>query len=255
MLDKDNFEYVQYLQSKKTEKLNAIKQLSNTRRSNVENYTKVKEDLKAKHESEINSINLQIFDYEQKLLEKQKEFTSLQAIVDKRTKHNSEIAVVKSELDQSNSAFQIKLAELEDQLLKERIVLQADSERKISDIRLHANEKAVEFLAEYCASIKNENKELEKELADLTKSTSELTEKKEKLRLSLMDVEREGRVKAGVIMARMKKIDEAEKKNIKEKIETKAEHIRRTLDIAKLIMLKKDLTSEKWQYETSDSDE
>jgi hypothetical protein len=212
-VNKDNHEYVDYLLFKKSKKIDAIKQLSATNMDDIEKLDRAKKALQSKHVRETNAISTRIADLDKKLLSKQKEFSSLQDIVDKSAKHYSDIAVIKAEVDQYTRDYKAKIAELGDELVNQRILLQSASERQIEEIKQKADEKAVEYLAEHCTNIKNENLVLKKKLAQLTVSTMKMMEKKEKLKLSVLELEREQKIKAGLASLRLKKIVRSERKS------------------------------------------
>nr|KAJ3421138.1 hypothetical protein HK105_004395 [Polyrhizophydium stewartii] len=207
---KDTADYIAYLESKKSEKLDAINQLTESNKNDMEMFLIKRKKREEENLAKINSLKDMIMEQELKLSAKESEIMQLSDTMARRAKHDAEIAKIRKEMQASESEHLAKMAELERTLLETRMRLQKEAEAKIKSMESAAHEKAAKYLADHTTALEAENSRLERELRHITLVTQQQIQQKERLEQENRELEREQRLRRDLVGIRLKKIHEAQ---------------------------------------------
>ncbi|KAJ3127824.1 hypothetical protein HK098_005718 [Nowakowskiella sp. JEL0407] len=207
---RDTADYIKYLELKKNEKEATINELEDRNKNEMDNFIQRKKKKEQENRLKIEELKNIATDLELKLSAKQQELMQMSDIVGKRAKHQSEIARLRQELHDIESAHQIKVSELERTLLEARIKLQREADVKIHTMESAAQERASKFLEEQTKLLESENKRLELELHNIIKDTQDLLSRKDSLEQQNKELLREQKVREDMVKLRLEKIKQAQ---------------------------------------------
>ncbi|KAJ3302093.1 hypothetical protein HDV03_005437 [Kappamyces sp. JEL0829] len=217
MAQKDNQEYIAYLESKKDEKLGAISKLAEGNKQDLEKFEMKRRMHEQEHQTKIAELADCIAELEVKLSSKEDEFLQLSDTMAKRTKHYQDLTKIREEIKSAELDHQDMLLKMEKNLLDMRMKLQKESEEKIKEMEAAAEEKAAKYLSDHSSAMERDNRRLERLLAQMTLKTQRLIEKKDQLLHENHELEREHRVRNDLVALRLSKIAQAEAREQKRK--------------------------------------
>ncbi|KAI8927360.1 hypothetical protein BC831DRAFT_424724 [Entophlyctis helioformis] len=209
---RDTTEYIAYLESKKSEKLEAINLLTESNKKDMEMFLVKRKKREEENHAKVAHLKDSIIELEMKLSAKESEIMQLSDTMARRAKHEAEMAKIRKEMQAAQFEHDSKMAEQERSLLETRMKLQKEAEAKIKSMESAAHEKAAKYLADHTAALEAENRRLERELRRVTLITQQQIERKERLEQESRELEREQRLRQDLVRMRLKKIHEAQER-------------------------------------------
>lgn len=162
------------------------------------------------HDTNIALLQGSIHELDRKVEIRQSEITTLSDTLTKKAKHEAEIARLQKEIQDMELVHQEKVAEVERELLKERMKLKLQSDEKVVLLESQAHKNALNYLQDYTEKVKVDNARLELELKKRLQVTQEQEQRIKLLTMQNEQLKRERRVREDLINLRLKKIYNAQ---------------------------------------------
>ncbi|KAJ1501960.1 hypothetical protein HMI54_001341 [Coelomomyces lativittatus] len=180
---KDSAEYASYLQHKKAEKQQMLDAINAEHERVMKGYQDKKQTMEKKLSQQVEELNLQIEELENKLQSKNQEILSLADILRIRQKHESQVQLYKQEIEQLKSSHVLQLQSLERKLLEERMRVKKESELQLTELQSQAQAQALQYLTEHTLHLSQENKKMEEALKQAVSLTQAYVQRKQQLEL------------------------------------------------------------------------
>ncbi|OAF69620.1 Basal body-orientation factor 1 [Intoshia linei] len=172
--ERDTIEVITYLKKKETLKDNEITSLNSTIK-----------DIRVKHDEELQQISKDnesntkefkriISEMSEEINIMKRELKSVKEFRSKRAYLQDSLDKIRTQLHENKSQYSSNIAKLEQKYFDEKMKLEQESNRKISELTETAHKEAVANLNKTTKSVFTENVRLNKELAEHVRSTQDL---------------------------------------------------------------------------------
>ena len=138
-------------------------------------------------------------------------FFSLKSLKSKRARHEAEIAKIRKEMQTMEQEHQVKVSEIERNLIESRFKVQKEADAKLSAMQSEAHDRAVKYLIQHTETLELENVKLEKELDECNRITQEQITRRHQLEKENRELEREQRLRKDLLKIRLTRIEKAQK--------------------------------------------
>ncbi|TPX33704.1 hypothetical protein SmJEL517_g03445 [Synchytrium microbalum] len=192
--ERDAADYVRYLESKKAARQDAINQLADAEKRDLDAYKAARAIKERENLARIEDLKQVAADLESKIEAKHTEIAELGDIVARRDQHQTEIAQIHRDMKQAAESHETKILQLEQQMMNERLELQQVADQRVKVMEAAAHEKAILYLHQHYQELEEQNIKMESELRRMAISAQDLLTSKLKLEERNQELAREHRV-------------------------------------------------------------
>ncbi|TPX47245.1 hypothetical protein SeMB42_g03414 [Synchytrium endobioticum] len=215
--ERDAADYVRYLEAKKSARQDAINQLAESEKRDLEACKKARDQKDRENKVRIEDLRQTAADLEAKIELKNTEIADLSEIIARRGQHQAEIASIQHQMREAEERHAAKLLELEQEMMNERLEMQKLADQRVREMESAAHEKAIVYLHQHYQELEEQNIKMETELRRMAIAAQDLLHLKLKLEETNQELAREHRVFMDVSRLRREKAAKEQAKAVLKK--------------------------------------
>ncbi|XP_002738993.1 coiled-coil domain-containing protein 166-like [Saccoglossus kowalevskii] len=177
----ESHEYMSYMSKKTHKRQTTIITLTDQNQKEIEDINKQKEEMLKEYEEKKQALRNILLEKEAELAKTKKELDDLEEFKRLQADQVQRIKDLEKEVMKMRGKHTDTIQKLKTQFLSEKRNYQQDSESKVNELAKQANREALHCLNEHTSRIKDENRELRRELLKLIQTTRALHEHKQEL--------------------------------------------------------------------------